>query len=150
MRKLLLAATILGLAVAPAFAGGIAGDADIGISSANSTAGVSSSQGTQAGVTAAKNGGVVVGAVSGNYTAVDTSAMGATSPKGASYTNTTATQTNIGGTVGGGVVGNTTNGTSGSASGNQSSTANGGANATAKNLNVGGFATVSHGRGGGR
>ncbi|HUN38700.1 MAG TPA: hypothetical protein VMU81_00270 [Acetobacteraceae bacterium] len=147
MRKILLAVTILGLAAAPAFAGGIAaGDLNIAGTSASSNAGVSSMQGTGTGAMVAGNGGVAVGAVSGNYTSVDTSALGAAGPKG-SYTNTTATQTNVGGTVVGGVSGKGFMGiATGGAGGSQTSSASGGASATAKNLNAGGIATVGRGR----
>ncbi|HUB10547.1 MAG TPA: hypothetical protein VMB34_01200 [Acetobacteraceae bacterium] len=146
MRKLLLAATILGLAAAPAFAGGIAaaGDVNIAGTTAASNAGVVSTEGTMAGVKTGGNGAVVVGAVSGNYTAVDTSALGVAGPKG-SYTNTTATQTNIGGTVAGGLSGTFFGNAGGSASGGQNSTAMGGAKATANDMNAGGYITVGHG-----
>ena len=70
MRKFLLAATLLvPFAVAPAFAGGgalggiAAGDVNLGMTSAGSSAGVSSVQGTQARSNVAGNGGVIVGTI---------------------------------------------------------------------------------------
>lgn len=163
MRKFLLAATLLApFAVAPAFAGGgtlggiAAGDVDLGMTSAGSSAGVSSVQGTRARSNVAGNGGVIVGAVSGSTTSVQTTALGTAGPRG-SYTDTTATQTNIGGTVAGGLalnqsgrpVGPITDamtasikGASGSASGGQTSQATGNADAKAANVKLGGFATM--------
>ena len=83
MRKFLLAATILApFVVAPAFAGGApqgltaAGDINLSKTTAGSTAIVGSMQGTNAQAKAAGNGGVIVGAVSGNYTSVETTALG--------------------------------------------------------------------------
>ncbi len=163
MRKFLLAATLLApFAVAPAFAGGgmlggiAAGDVNIGMTSAGSSAGVSSVQGTKARANVAGKGGVIVGAVSGNTTSVQTTAQGTAGPKG-SYTNTTATQSNIGGTVTGGlgltkwpVLSDRSlmrrprrrKGASGSASGGQTSQATGNADAKAANVNIGGFVTM--------
>lgn len=162
MRKFLLAATILApFAIAPAFAGSdalsIAGDLNLAKTSAGSTAAVGSMQGTNAQAKAAGNGGVIVGAVSGNYTSVETTALGKAGPMG-SYTDTTATQANVGGTVAAGLALNkggrpmggptadlftvTSNGASGSAGGGQSSTAMGGSAATATNTNLGGFIKV--------
>jgi fibronectin-binding autotransporter adhesin len=159
MRKFLLAATMM--VPFAAFAGGsalsIAGDVNLAKTSAGSTAGVQSTQGTQAQIKAGGSGGVVVGAVSGNYTAVDTSALGKAGPAG-SYTDTTATQTNVGGTVAGGPALNKNGqgtgpisltsghgqatGASGSAGGGQSSQASGGSAAMASNTNIGGFGKV--------
>ena len=164
MRKFLLAATILApFVVAPAFAGGAqqgltaAGDINLSKTTAGSTAIVGGMQGTNAQAKAAGNGGVIVGAVSGNYTSVDTAAAGTAGPMG-SYTNTTATQTNLGGTLAGGLALNKDaghggaprgdlfsvqgNGASGSAGGGQSSMAGGTAAATATNMNLGGFIKV--------
>ena len=122
-----------------------------------------STQGTNAQARVAGNGGVIVGAVSGNYTAVETTAAGKGSPMG-SYTDTTATQTNIGGTLAGGLALNKNarpgpgspltqavsvqgNGASGSAGGGQSSMAGGTAAASATNINLGGFIKVETPRG---
>jgi hypothetical protein len=149
MRKFLLAATMM--VPFAAFAGGsglsVAGDVNLAKTSAGSTAGVASVQGTQAQIKAGGSGGVVVGAVSGNYTAVETTALGKAGPAG-SYTDTTATQTNVGGTVSGGLaIGKSADRgrmpvTSGSASGGQSSMASGGSAATASDTNIGGFVKV--------
>ncbi len=164
MRKFLLAATILApFVAAPAFAGGAsqgltaAGDINLSKTTAGSTAVVGSMQGTNAQAKAAGNGGVIVGAVSGNYTSVETTALGKAGVKG-SYTDTTATQTNIGGTLAGGLALNKDaghgggpradtvsvqgNGASGSAGGGQSSMSGGTAAATATNMNLGGFIKV--------
>jgi hypothetical protein len=145
MRKLLFAATILApFAVAPAFAGDltIAGDVNLAKTAAGSTAGVASGQGTMAGAKAAGNGAVIVGAVSGNYTAVQTGAAALAGPKG-SFTNTTAQQVNIGGTVAGGLTDNQKHGgAAGMAGGQQSSQAMGGSAASATNTNLGGFIKV--------
>ena len=99
MRKFLLAATLLApFVVAPALAGGapqglaVAGDINLSKTTAGSTAIVGGMQGTNAQARTAGNGGVIVGAVSGNYTSVETTAGGMAGPKG-SYTDTTATQT---------------------------------------------------------
>jgi hypothetical protein len=83
--------------------GGIAaGDVNTEMTSAGSSAGVSSVQGTKARTNVVGTGGVIVGAVSGNTTSVQTSAQGTAGPKG-SYTDTTATQSNLGGAVAGGL-----------------------------------------------
>ena len=142
MRKFLLAATILApFVAAPAFAGGAsqgltaAGDINLSKTTAGSTAVVGSMQGTNAQAKAAGKAGV----------------------KG-SYTDTTATQTNIGGTLAGGLALNKDaghgggpradtvsvqgNGASGSAGGGQSSMSGGTAAATATNMNLGGFIKV--------
>jgi hypothetical protein len=155
MRRFLLAATILlPFAVAPAFAEmqqpmTAAGDINIGKTAAGSSAGVSSQQGTMAGAKVAGNGAVIVGAVSGNYTSVQTGAGATAGPKG-SFTNTNAQQTNIGGTVTGGLgsSANHNSGASGKASGDQNSQASGDASATASNTNLGGFVKVQQPRGG--
>lgn len=162
MRKFLLAATMLALPLA-AFAGqpnGLiaAGDLNLALTGAASTAGVQSTQGTKAQSNVAGNGAVIVGAVSGNYTSVETTALGKAGPAG-SYTDTTATQVNVGGTVTGGLAINQTGnqrgktptqGATGTASGSQNSQASGGAMAGAANANLGGFLTVQKmgGRGG--
>jgi hypothetical protein len=161
MRKLLLAATML--VPFAAFAGGsdlsVAGDVNLARSTAGSTAGVQSSQGTHAQITAGGTGGVIVGAIAGNSTTVGTTALGKAGPAG-SYTNTTATQTNLGGTVaagavigkGGPIALNDGHGSSGGASfsagGGQGSQASGGSSATASNMNLGGFASAKLPRGG--
>lgn len=157
MRKFLLAATILApFVVAPAFAGSgpngasMAGDLNLAKTSANSTAGVASTQRTGANTLAAGNGSVIVGAVSGNYTQVQTTASAAARPQG-SQTNTTAQQTNVGGTVAGSLVTNKGwgKGVTGSAGGSQNSQATGDANAAAANMNVGGFVKMDQPRHGG-
>ncbi|MDR3536095.1 MAG: hypothetical protein P4L71_06310 [Acetobacteraceae bacterium] len=153
MRKFLFAATMLvpfaAFAGSPAPTLGIAGDVNLATTSAGSTAGVQSTQGTQAQAKAAGTGGVIVGAVSGNYTSVETTAAGRASPAG-SYTDTTATQTNVGGTVTAGLAINKSgrgpiqaNGASGSASGGQNSQASGQSAATASNTNLGGAVIVT-------
>ena len=155
MRKFLLAATILApFALAPAFADmpanlKAAGDVNLAQTAANSNAGVSSQQGTMAASKVGGNGAVVAGAVSGNYTQVNTGAGATAGPQG-SYTNTAAQQVNIGGTVTGGLADNAKhgNGATGKASGGQSSQATGGAAATASNANLGGFIAVQQTRGG--
>lgn len=166
MRKFLLAATML--VPFAAFAGGadlsIAGDGNLAKTTANSTAGVQSTQGNHAQATTGGNGGIMVGAVSGNYTSVATTALGRAGPAG-SYTDTTATQTNVGGTMASGQAINQTghstpitltagrgqaNGASGSAGGGQNSQASGGSSATAANTNIGGSMSLNlpkHGRG---
>jgi hypothetical protein len=159
MRTFLLAATML--VPFAAFAGGsdlsIVGDRNVAQTTAGSTAGVQSTQGTRAQTNATGNGGVVVGAVSGNYTSVATTALGKAGPSG-SYTDTTATQTNIGGTAAAGLAINPggqskpivltnghgqASGATGSASGGQNSQAMGSSGATAANTNVGGFVGVT-------
>jgi hypothetical protein len=149
MRKFLLAATILApFALAPAFAEmprsqTVAADVNLAKTSAGSTAGVSSEQGTMAGAKVGGNGAVITGAVSGNYTQVNTAAGATAGPKG-SFTNTNAQQVNIGGTVSGGLADSAkhSGGASGMAGGGQSSQANGGASATASNTNLGGIIKV--------
>ncbi len=144
MRKFLLAATILApFAVAPAFAGGgsgggmISGDSDLATTSAGSSARLAASKVPRP-AKAAGNGGVIVGAVSGNHTSVATTAAGQAGPQG-SATQTTATQANVGGTVAAGLAVNKDggrdagprastasvqgNGASGSAGGGQTSMA---------------------------
>lgn len=159
MRKFLLAATIM--VPFAAFAGGadlsIAGDGNLAKTTAASTAGVQSTQGNHAEANVGGNGGIVAGAVSGNYTSVATTALGKAGPAG-SYTDTTATQTNVGGTVAAGLATNQTghrtpmaltagrgqaNGGSGSASGGQNSQASGGSSATAANTNLGGSVSLN-------
>ena len=158
MRKFLLAATVLApFVVAPVFAGGThqgltaAGDINLAKTSAGSNATVGSTQDTSAQAKTGGAGGVVAGAVSGNYTSIEHHGTGQASPTG-SYTDTTATQTNVGGTVaGGGLLGNTVAApgktASGSAGGGQSSTATGGAAASASTRNLGGTITVQTLRG---
>jgi hypothetical protein len=153
MRKLLLAATIFAsFAVAPAFAGSGADggmiSGNVALTTSGSNAGVSSVQGTTANAKLAGNGGVIVGAVSGNYTAVDTRSA-AKAGQGHAKTETTAQQTNIGGTVAGGLVFNKDgrSGVSGTAGGSQTSTATGGSVADAANL--GGFIKVEQPKQGG-
>src|ERR1700719_2156215 len=68
-----------------------------------STAGVGSTQGTMAGAMVRGDGAVIVGTVSGNYTSVDTRGS-AKAGQGYAKTSTTATQTNVGGTISGGVA----------------------------------------------
>jgi hypothetical protein len=144
------------VALAGQYRGGFvaAGDVNVASTQAGSTAGVSSIQGTGAQANVAGNGAVLVGAVSGNYTSVDTAAAAQAGPKG-SYTNTAAAQKNIGGTVAGGLAANKQqddhrgndfrtqgNGASGSAGGFQASSDMGGSTAKASNLNMGGFIAV--------
>jgi hypothetical protein len=141
VRKLLLTG-VLALAPLAAFAGG-----NLAQTSANSSAEiVDGIQGTGAHALVGGNGGVIVGAVSGNYSTVGTSGVGRAGPLG-SYTNTTVTQTNVGGTVSGGLatnqkLGGASNGASGSAGGFQSSQTKGGSDASASTTNFGGFATT--------
>lgn len=138
MRKLLLTTfALIPFAAVPAFAGDggagfiVGGAGSLSSTSATSTAGVSSEQGTMAGAKAGGNGAVIAGAVSGNYTSVNTSALGKAGPAG-SYTNTAAQQVNVGGTVAG-ALGSNQKGTG--ASGSQNSQASGGASATASSVN---------------
>jgi hypothetical protein len=144
MRKLLLT-SVVALVPFAAFAGGlIGGDANLAQTEANSWAGVKSLEGTGAHGYIGATGGVTAGAVSGNYSSVGTSARGTAGPLG-SKTNTTATQTNLGGTVYGGQATNPRYGGSsngGSAGGFQNSQAEGGATANANNTSLGGFATM--------
>jgi hypothetical protein len=146
MRKYLLA-SVIALAPFAAFAAQpqiIAGDVNLAQTAAGSTAGVSSQQGTMAGAKVGGNGAVVVGAVSGNYTQVNTAAGATAGPKG-SFTNTTAQQVNVGGTIAGGLAdnGKHSNGATGIAGGGQSSQATGGSTASASNVNLGGFIAVT-------
>jgi hypothetical protein len=99
MRKFLLAATVLALTAAPAFAGGP--PKQVTALAAGSMAGVMSAQTTNANATVGGNGAVITGAVSGNYTTITTTGHAATTPTGATA-KTTATQTNLGGTLAGG------------------------------------------------
>jgi hypothetical protein len=155
MRKFLLAATILvPITVTPAFAGmqgaqTTAADANRAKTTAGSDASVSGQQETMAGAKIGGNGAVMVGAVSGNYTSVETGAGATAGPKG-SFTNTNAKQTNIGGTVAGGLGSgaNRSSGAFGKAGGDQTSQASGDASATASNRNVGAFVTGGQARGG--
>jgi hypothetical protein len=155
MRKFLFAATILvPITVAPAFAEmprtqTTAADVNRAKTTAGSDAGVSSQQETMAGAKIGGSGAVIVGAVSGNYTSVETGAGATAGPKG-SFTNTNAKQTNIGGTVAGGIGSGASrsSGAFGKASGDQISQASGDAAATASNKNVGGFVTGVQVRGG--
>jgi hypothetical protein len=159
MRKMLLA-SVFALVPFIAFAGQdrggfiAAGDANIASTQAGSTAGVSSVQGTGVQTKAAGNGAVLIGAVSGNYTRINTGAAAGAGPKG-SYTNTTAAQTNIGDTVAGGLAANKPqdehrgndfrtrgDGAFGSAGGFQTSADMGGSTAKASNLNMGGFVAI--------
>jgi hypothetical protein len=148
LRKMLLASAF---ALVPfvAFAGNpsgltAAGDINVAKTSSTSNAGVFSSQGTMAGARVDGNGAVVVGAVSGNYTTIQTNGSAKAGPQGSS-TNASATQFNVGGTIAGGY---STEGkgrgneATGSASGGQSSGTTGGSTASASNTNVGGFVTI--------
>jgi hypothetical protein len=124
MRKYLLASTIV-LAMVPA---AFAGSNELSTTSATSVAGVSSEQGTNAAAAVGGRGGtIVVGTISGNTTTVTT---GATSraTKAGSVTRTTASQTNLGGTVSGGL--STGKGATGTTSGSQGSTGTGTASAS--------------------
>jgi hypothetical protein len=154
MRTILLAATLLFPLAAfadqgPNHAGQISGNAALAAS--GSLAGVSSTQGTAANSMVGGNGSVITGGISGNYTDMTTSGS-ARAGQGTAKTATTATQTNIGGTITGGVAdtpkgaGNTAKG---AASGSQSSQAVGGSAAVAADL--GGYVKSSpqtghHGR----
>jgi hypothetical protein len=85
---------------------------------------------------------------------VNSSASGTAGPGGSS-TNTSAQQTNVGGTVAGGVISNSPWGrgsSSGTAGGSENSQVSGTAGATASDTNVGGFVagTSTHHGGGGR
>ena len=159
MRKLLLVATMMmvpfaAFAKAPAMTAG--GDVNLAQTSAGSTAGVSSTQGTQARTNVNGNGAVTVGTVSGNYTSVQTTAAGQAGP-GGSATQTSAQQVNTGGTVSSGLGvsksgsnGQHASGASGATQGGQSSQASGASGATASNMNLGGAASVTlPGRSGG-
>jgi hypothetical protein len=149
VRNFLMAATlVVPFAVAPAFADMprnliAAGDVNLAKTAAGSSAGVASQQGTVAGTRVGGNGAVLTGAVSGNYTQVNTAAGATAGPKG-SFTNTTAQQVNIGGTVAGGIAdtGKHGSGATGIAGGAQTSQATGGSVATASNTNLGGFLSV--------
>jgi hypothetical protein len=152
MRKLLLAGVIALAPVAAVAGSGPVGESHSASTQAGSTAGVASVQGTRAGVFAGGNGGVLTGAVSGNMTQVNTSALGVTGPLG-SYTTTGAQQVNVGGTLTGGLAANKTtqrmtplrssglqaNGAFGTASGMQTSEAAGTSTASAANQTAGGF-----------
>lgn len=150
MRKIFLAATMLSLVGGAAFAAGpqgwiAAGDANLATTSAGSNAGVQSSQGTYSNAGIRGNGAVVVGTVSGNYTSVNTGASAQAGP-GGSYTNTSAQQMNVGGTVSGGMGQGRSffgGGASGSTGGGQSSQASGTSSASANNANLGGFLGVT-------
>lgn len=137
MRKLILLATVLApFAAGSAFAGSsiTAGDANSSKTSASSGAELGSVQGTYSQSTA-MHGSTIGGAVSGNYTTINTSAN-AQIAKGNPSTTTGGTQLNVGGTISGG----TANGKSSTVSGGtQSSTDYGFSTASASNQNVGGF-----------
>jgi hypothetical protein len=124
VRKFLVAATVLALAAAPAFAGGPQkGGQAATLTAAGSTAGVMSTQGTNANAIVAGNGAVIVGGVSGNYTTVTTTGHAATGNNGTN-TKASATQTNIGGTLAGGysqIAKGRSNEATGTAGGSQSS-----------------------------
>jgi hypothetical protein len=142
--KKLLVASVFALAPLTAFAGGFvaAGDINNASTSVSSSAGVGSTQGTGAGSMVDGKGAVVVGAVSGNYTSVQTGGTANAGPKGSS-TTTNAQQTNVGGTISGGMsTGRNATGMSGVG---QNSQANGGASASASNTNTGGFVATHHG-----
>ncbi len=99
-----------------------------------------STQGTIAGAMVKGDGAVVVGTVSGNYTSVDTKGA-AKAGQGYAKTSTTATQTNIGGTISGGLADQGRHGTAvGTTGGAQQSAATGGSVAGAADL--GGFVKV--------
>jgi hypothetical protein len=139
MRKLLLSATVLALAAAPAFAWDHPQPQQAQATLAASGAAVGSLQGTQAGAAVGGNGAVIVGAVSGNYTNVTTSGHAGTGP-GGTTTGAKATQTNVGSTlaggfsqVGKGFMGMPTGTASGQASGFQTSGALGGSIAIGAN-----------------
>jgi hypothetical protein len=120
MRKLLLAATMMALAAAPAFAGGAPRQPVMAVGSA---AGVMSTQTNNANAKVGGSGAVIVGSVSGNYTTITTTGHAAAGQYGAT-TKATATQTNVGGTLAGGyshVNRGRGNIATGSASGSQSS-----------------------------
>jgi hypothetical protein len=151
MRKLLLVATMMipfaVSAKVPAPAAAI-GDLSLSQTSAGSTAGVGSAQGTQANTKVSGNGAVVLGTVSGNYTSVQTTAAGRAG-LGGSATQTGAQQINAGGTVSSGLAANTgstigrpASAPSGSTGGGQSSQASGASTATASTANIGGGLSV--------
>ena len=147
MRRLLLTSAFA-LVPFAAFAaeGFIGGNINQAQTSSVSSAQVGGVQGTGAHAFVGGTGGVVVGAVSGNYSAVDTAGSGTAGPKG-SFTTSTVTQTNVGGTVSGGLAANqkhggSSNGASGTAGGFQNSQTKGGSEASASNTNLGGFVTT--------
>lgn len=137
MRKLILLATVLApFAAGSAFAGSsiVAGDANSSKTAASSGVQLGSVQGTYSQSTA-MHGSTIGGAVSGNYTTINTAAN-ASLNKGNPSTSTSGTQLNVGGTISGG----TANGQSKTVSGgSQSSTNYGFSTASASNANVGGF-----------
>jgi hypothetical protein len=138
MRKILLAGVFVAFA-APAFAGIVAGDVNASNTTAGSVGGVVSAQGTQSSSTVS-NGWAVGGAVSGNYTNLNSSAQAHATPAGSS-TKINTNQTSVGGTITGGAAeGNATT----TSSGAQGSIAAGGSKATATNTNVGGFVFSTH------
>jgi hypothetical protein len=148
MKKLLLGSVI---ALVPVVAlAQVPASTNVASPHAGSTAGVSSTQGTQATTRVAGNGGAIVGAFSGNISNVQTGATGVAGPA-ASSTLTTAKQYNVGGTIGAGLAINANgkpmgplprttvvqaNGASGFASGGQTSSTVGTSEASASNLNV--------------
>ena len=147
MRRLLLTSAFA-LVPFAAFAaeGFIGGNINQAQTSSASSAEVGSIQGTGAHAFVGGTGGVVVGAVSGNYSAVDTAGSGTAGPKG-SFTTSTATQTNVGGTVSGGLAANqkhggSSNGASGTAGGSQNSQTMGSSEVSAGSTNLGGFVTI--------
>src|SRR4051794_192832 len=101
MKKLMLGSMIALAPLAALAQGPLAGN--MASTQAASTAGVASTQGTQAAAKAGGNGGVIVGAFSGNIGNVQTSALGVARPTGSS-TLTSARQYNVGGTISGGLA----------------------------------------------
>jgi hypothetical protein len=131
----------------------VPGATNTATTSAGSNASVGSTQATMAAAKVGGNGGVLVGAISGNTTSVQTSALGVAGPAGSS-TLTSATQYNVGGTISGGLAINAAakrmptaglNGASGFASGSQTSAGTGTASAHASNVNVTGISAPKPG-----
>ena len=136
MKKLLLA-SMLALAPFAVFAEQpkafvAAGDINSAATQAGSSVDVGSTQDTNAQTGRGFAG--AAGAVSGNYTTIQTGAAAKAGPAG-SQVRTTGTQLNVGGTSIGKLG-------AASASGGQNSTDSGFADASAKNTNIGGFVAV--------
>lgn len=142
MKKILLA-SVFALAPFAAFAGGFvaAGDVNMANTSVGSSAGVGSTQNTDAGATVNGRGAVMVGAISGNYSNVQTGSAAVAGPHG-SATTTNAQQVNVGGTITGGM--STGHNATGQANGSQNSQTGGSATAQATNTNIGGFVKFHH------
>jgi hypothetical protein len=98
----------------------------------------------------AAGNGVTVGTVSGNYTSIETTALGRAGPQG-SFTDTTAQQVNVGGTIAGGTAANKGwgKGATGISGGSQTTQTEGGATASASNTRLSGSLKLDEPRGNG-